>query len=343
MSSPDRPERISRASLRDIGVVAIGRNEGERLRRCFDAIPPGVRRIVYVDSHSTDRSVEEALRRDIDVLTLDMSIPFTAARARNAGLRRLAETCPGLPFVQVIDGDCALAPGWLEAALAELESNPRLAAVCGRRRELHPESSIYNRLCNMEWDTPVGDADSCGGDALARLGTVLEIGGYDECLIAGEEPELCARLRARGWGIRRVDHEMTLHDAAMTLFSQWWKRTMRGGHAFAEVNAKHTTLWRRESRSSLLWGLLLPASALGAAPFTGGLSLALLAAYPALLLRILARRHARGDTFLDAALYASFCVLAKFPEMVGMAKYWWNRSHGRRGSLIEYKADGGAE
>jgi len=323
--------------LREVGIVAIGRNEGARLRRCFDALPDDVRRVVYVDSASTDDSVEHARSRGFEVLELDMSLPFTAARARNAGLRRLRARWPELRYVQFIDGDCALAPGWLEAAVLELETNSKLAVVCGRRREVHRLASIYNRLCDMEWNTPVGDAKSCGGDALARFSALLEEGGYDEVFIAGEEPELCARLRARGWGIRRIDHEMTFHDAAMTRFGQWWRRTVRSGHAFAQVNAAHPAVYAREKRSCLIWGLLLPVAILVSASFTGGLALALLLAYPAQMARIFLGRHRSGDTAPDAALYAAFCVHAKFPEALGIAKYAWNRIRGRRSQLIEYK------
>jgi glycosyltransferase involved in cell wall biosynthesis len=324
--------------LRDVAVVAIGRNEGDRLRRCFDAIPPEVRRIVYVDSASTDDSVAQARSRGIDVVRLDMSIPFTAARARNAGLEWLRAHEPDLEFVQVLDGDCALAAGWMEAALEELRRAPRLAVVCGRRRETRPEASPYNRLCDLEWNTPVGEAASCGGDALARTAALAEVGGYDGDLIAGEEPELCARLRARGWTIRRIDHDMTFHDAAMTRFGQWWRRAQRAGHAYAEVSAIHAGLWRREVRSSLAWGLAFPAVAVGAGVLTHGIGLLLLAAYPVQWVRILLRRRsARGDSLRDGALYAAFCLLAKVPESTGALKHWWNRRGGRRTRLIEYK------
>jgi glycosyltransferase involved in cell wall biosynthesis len=319
------------------GVVAIGRNEGDRLVRCLDSLPRGVRGVVYVDSASTDGSVAEARARGHEVVELDLSVPFTAARARNAGLRRLREAWPGVRWVQFLDGDCALAPGWLEAAVREIEGAPDLAVVCGRRREVHPEASPYNRLCDMEWDTPVGDAEACGGDALARVEALEQVGGFDGALIAGEEPDLCARLRARRWRIRRVDREMTLHDAAMTRFGQWWRRSVRAGHAYAEVGARHPAMWGRDARSIAAWGIALPAAAvLGAVP-TGGWSLALLLAYPALWLRVRAGRRAGGAPARDAALYATSCVAGKLPMAAGAARFWWNRLRGRRGGLIEYK------
>ena len=262
---------------RDVGVVAIGRNEGERLRRCLASLAGTVTRIVYVDSGSTDGSVEMARGLGAEVVELDRAVPFTAARARNAGLARLVQVAPDLSLVQFVDGDCEVAAGWIDAAMGSLREQPAVAVVCGRRRERDPGASPFNRLCDMEWDTPLGFADACGGDALMRVEPVRAAGGYDESLIAGEEPDLCLRLRRGGWRILRIDAEMTLHDAAMTRVRQWWRRTMRGGYAYAEGAARHgggpERYWVREVRSNWLWGLALPVGALALAVPTGGWSL----------------------------------------------------------------------
>src|SRR6476660_3526039 len=84
----------------DVAVVAIGRNEGERLQRCLESVRPQCETIVYVDSGSDDGSVDLARGLGVEVVELDMSIPFTAARARNEGLRRLRELRPSLEYVQ---------------------------------------------------------------------------------------------------------------------------------------------------------------------------------------------------------------------------------------------------
>ncbi len=333
--------------MNTIGIVAIGRNEGARLIACLESLGPAIERTVYVDSGSTDGSVAAARQRGAEVVELDTSIPFTAARARNAGLRRLLEKHHGVEFVQFIDGDCSLVGGWLEAAAQRLREEPTLAVVCGRRHERHREATVYNRLADMEWNTPVGPARACGGDALYRVDALQRVGGFDDARICGEEPELCARLRHAGFGVERIDHDMTLHDAAMTRFGQWWKRTVRGGWASAQAMGHAAAEDRRAARRRALsvwgYGVVVPAAALGLAWPTWGLSVAAALALDAQLAwRVARHRRARGESPADARLYAWFCVIGKTAEAVGQARYALNRLSGRRATLIEYKGDGAA-
>lgn len=219
----------------EVGVIAIGRNEGERLRRCLASLVGRGWPVVYVDSASTDGSPAVARQMGVAVVDLDMSKPFSAARARNEGMARLLEIAPDVTYVQMVDGDCEVVAGWVERARQELDARPAAAVVCGRRRERFPEASVYNRLADVEWDTPIGEAKSCGGDAMFRLSAFQQAGGYDNSVVAGEEPELCQRLREAGWKVYRVDAEMTVHDSAMLHFGQWWKRAVRSGYGAMDV------------------------------------------------------------------------------------------------------------
>jgi GT2 family glycosyltransferase len=330
------------SKLNPIGLVAIGRNEGQRLRQCLLSVLGKVGCIVYVDSGSTDGSVEMARSLGVEVVELDRTIPFTAARARNAGWMHLQQIHPHLQFVQFVDGDCEVAEGWLERAQQELEDRPELAVVCGRRRESFPQASIYNRLCDIEWNTPVGEALACGGDSMMRMAALQQVDGFSPTLIAGEEPELCVRLRQKGWKVLRADAEMTRHDARMTHFGQWWKRSLRSGHAFAEGAWLHgkppERHWVRETRSARLWGAIVPLVAVGMMGVTRGFSVLLLAGYGYLMYRIYRYYHQqRGFSAQDAALYALSCTLSKFPELVGQLQFHANRLLGRRSQLVEYK------
>ena len=310
--------------------------------RGLEELARSVKALVYVDSGSSDGSQQWARERSAEVVELDTDLPFTAARARNAGWRRAAELDPDLRFVQFVDGDCELVEGWVEEARAALEADERLAAVCGRVRERRPEASIYNRLCQLEWDAAgPGPAAACGGIAMFRLEALREAGGFDPTLIAGEEAELCFRLRQRGWKILRLDRDMALHDADMTRLGQWWKRAKRAGHAAAEGAWMHGRSPERynvrRTGTILLWALVLRLLILGLAWPTDGWSLAGLLLYPVQWLRIMHKERKRGRSGGDARLVATFTLLGKFPQLAGVVGFVVDRVRGRRAELIEYK------
>jgi len=336
-----------------VGVVVIGRNEGERLKRCLRSLlDQGAGPIVYVDSGSSDDSVAFSRSQGVIVVNLDTSIPFTMARGRNAGFSELQRLFPALRWVQFVDGDCEVRADWIARARDAFVDRPDVAAVCGRRRERHPEASIYNRLADMEWNAPLGEVEECGGDVLFRSPVFHELGGFNPRMIAGEEPELCVRVRGAGYKVLRIDSEMTLHDAAITRFSQWWTRAVRGGHSYAEGMALHGSGASRHNvrrtLSALGYGLGLPALWCGALVFAalgigfGPLvSAGVIVGVPALYLRAAfgayrERRRSR-DPRRFAALYAGFCMLGKVPETIGILTYWSNRLRGRYSGLMEYK------
>ncbi|WP_410510673.1 glycosyltransferase [Nodosilinea sp. E11] len=324
-----------------VGLIAIGRNEGERLRQCLTSAIAQASHVLYVDSGSTDHSLDIARSLGVSVVSLDLSIPFTAARARNAGFEQLLKSVPNLDYIQFIDGDCELVQGWIEQAVRVLDEQPSLAVACGRRRERYPDESVYNKLCDLEWDTPIGETNACGGDALVRVTAFNQVNGFNPTLIAGEEPELCVRLRQKGWRIFRIDADMTLHDAQMYNVGQWWRRFQRAGHAYAEGAWLHGQLperhWVKESYSIWIWGLAVPIVSLSLIFYTQGLSLLLLSLYPLCIYKIYRYGQQHGFKRRDAVLYATSCVLGKFPGVQGQLIFHWNRLTGRSKQIIEYK------
>jgi GT2 family glycosyltransferase len=323
------------------GAVAIGRNEGNRLRRCIESLRARFDPIVYVDSGSSDGSVERVRELGLEVVELDMSLPFSAGRARNAGFERIKELRMEVDWVQFIDGDCELDRAWPDRAEEVLRADPGLAIVCGRRRERSPEASIFNTLCDLEWDGPVGNVRACGGDFMARATAFEEVGGFDPAFVAGEEPELCLRLRQQGWRIERLADEMTLHDAAMFRVGQWWQRAQRTGHAYAQTLHKHGLADDRKLirsvRSIVLWAGLLPVAAGVGIPPTGGWSLLLLLAWPFQVARVFLMQRRRGRGVRPALAYAISVVAGKFAQMHGLLRYVRNRLLDRPATLIEYK------
>ncbi len=319
-----------------IGIVIIGRNEGSRLLKCLESLSEFMPQVIYVDSASTDNSLAEAENRGAHVISLDMTQSFTAARARNTGFNALAAYYPSLEFVQFVDGDCIVNRHWVPNAADFLYNNPTIAVVCGRRREIFPQHSIYNLICDQEWNTPVGETKACGGDALMRVDVVKQVDGYRNTLIAGEEPELCIRIRQAGYKICRIDAEMTLHDAAIFKFSQWWKRTMRAGYAFAEGAYLHGAApeyhWVKESRRAWFWGGILPVIILVMFFLNWKMALILLLVYPLQIIKLTFKRNNPVNFY-----FAFFLVLGKFAEAIGQLKFFKKRYLNEKTQLIEYK------
>lgn len=320
-----------------LGVILIGRNEGDRLKRCIQSISLDQYPAVYVDSGSVDDSVAFCRQHNVDVVELDLTTPFTAARARNAGLARIISLYPQLEYVQFIDGDCQLNAQWLSSAYEFLQKHSEYAAACGRRQETNPSASIYNALCDIEWDTPVGDARSCGGDVLMRVAAFQSVAGFSDILIAGEEPELCYRLRQAGWKICRLDAPMTLHDANITRFNQWWKRSRRAGYAYMTGALLHgrspERYYVRPVLRALLWGALLPVLSLGFA-IINPIWLVLLTAYPLQWFKLTRSAH---FTQIRSGQWAFFTVLSKFPELAGILHCLYDNLLSKNAVLIEYK------
>lgn len=336
-----------------VAVVVIGRNEGERLNACLSSVVGNAGLVVYVDSASTDASVALARTLCVDVVELDVTIPFTAARARNAGFFRVLELIPEVCFVQFLDGDCQLVPNWISTAKIWLKSHPQTVAVCGRRRECFIDKSLYNRLCDIEWDTPVGAAKSFGGDALIRASAFLAAGGFNESLPAGEEPELCLRLRNAGGVIDRIPVEMSRHDASILSFRGWWTRMVRGGYGAGVVSG----LWRKKvpraevpfrglARSAMIWTdiwLLLLLGCVGVGWSIDGVDGALIALlFPFGVWLFQAVRAARfvwsRTSGRHAFLYGLFTMVGKWAQRLGLWLHFKDAYMGRRRHLIEYKS-----
>jgi len=328
--------------MSNTGVVAIGRNEGERLRKCLTSIRDnGIEAFVYVDSGSTDDSLEIAESLGAKIVFLDTSIPFSAGRARNEGFRELIAAYPDLEFVQFLDGDCVLETGWLKQGQDYLMDNSSYVIACGQRKEMFPERTLYNRLCDMEWNTPIGEADACGGDFIVRVASFGEVGGFNPRVIAGEEPDLCYRLRQRGGRIRRLDYVMTRHDAAMTKFSQWWKRAKRAGHAYAQGydlhRADHLGYYGNDVKKIILWALLMPLAVILTGLLVHPLFFVGFTLYPVRFVKIYLYLAGRFGSSMGTLAYAFFISIAQWPQLSGVFLYYrrkWRKADIR---IIEHK------
>jgi glycosyltransferase involved in cell wall biosynthesis len=327
-------------SLPALSVVIIGRNEGDRLERCIltaQAIEGWApTEILYVDSGSTDGSLELAARLGAAVLPLPPGA-FTAARARNLGWRHASGK-----LILFLDGDTILNADFPLAALTELEKNAANAAVWGHRREICACLSVYVRVLDLDWIYPPGEALFFGGDVLVRRVALEAVNGFDEALIAGEEPEMCRRMRNLGWRIQHIDAPMTLHDLAITRFSQYWRRSQRAGYAFATVSARFRAtsdpFWSEDARRNCLRGLfwlLAPLLALVVSviqlspwPLTSWILLLL-----AVAIRTALQNRWKQADWTTLLLYGFHSHLQQIPIFSGQLQYLFNRNKG----LMEYK------
>ena len=334
-----------------IGAVVIGRNEGVRLHRCLKSLRTVIDHVVYVDSGSTDDSLAIAAECGVECVSLDTSSTFSAGRARNVGFARLIALHPDLVAVQFVDGDCELDSNWIDAGFRALTERVDVAVVCGRRRERCPDHSLFNRLIDFEWETPIGESSASGGDFLIRAKCFQAVGGFNTQVVAGEEPELGFRLRQQGWKILRIDHEMTLHDAALTRFSSWWKRERRGGYGGLDVHSRtaldNQSYFAKHVRSTWFWSLgwlcmLCLMLAIGgvANGFVGMLFCGMLWFVATLIqvARIASRYRSSQVSAVDSFRMAALTLLSKWPQMLGQIAWFRDRWLGRHPRLIEYKA-----
>ena len=318
-----------------LSVVVIGRNEGERLRRCLESIRDmnpirGQVEVIYVDSNSTDASPALAATFGATVIELNAARP-SAALARNAGWRAAAA-----PWILFLDGDTILHPAFPRLALHNA-GEASVAAVWGHRREIAPTANLFHRVLDLDWVYAPGLTPFCGGDALFRRAALEQVDGFNETLIAGEEPELCTRLRARGFQILHIDAPMTGHDLAITRWSQYWRRAARAGYAYAQMawrtRGEQLPLWSVEARGNVLRALVLLAL-VAAIPFVPLPALAILAA---LVARSAWRSRWKSSDNFSLLCYGAHSHLQQLPIFAGQVAFWWDLAQNRRRGLIEYK------
>ena len=346
-SKLDPKQLLAEIDPNEVGVVVIGRNEGLRLKSCLQSLRR-VSRTIYVDSGSTDDSVSLARSFGVDVLELSPESGFSAARARNAGIDCLVVKYPGMSLVQTLDGDCELREEWVPAAVKEMSDEPTLAVVFGRRREKHADANRYHRACDDEWNVPAGFVDSCGGDALFRVKAFRSVDGFNPSLIAGEEPDLCLRLRQGNWRIKSNGLEMTVHDIAMTSLHQWWLRAVRSGFAFTDLLMLHgrasNAAWLRLIASAYVWtGLICSGGILLACGIVSGRPLLTLLGSIAFVLlalqsfRLALTRISEMEGFSKAFQWGVLMLIAKPAQAYGSLKRWRTGLTRRPQKIIEYK------
>lgn len=320
---------------KEVGVVIIGRNEGERLILCLESILKLQVPCIYVDSQSKDNSVAEAERRGVNTVVLDTSAPINASRARNTGFKALMAGNPDLEFVHFIDADCELYPNWLEHAVNKLNSSKEIAIVCGRLHEKYKYKNAYTRLCDIDWYIKPGEIEACGGIFTMRRAVFNEAQGFDERLIAGADPELCLRVRQAKHKIYCLSVDMGTHDSNMQYFSQYWKRSVKTGYAY--ISKMNLGGAKKQVISALVWSIFIPLTITFLSFFINVKFILLFLIYPLQVLKIYLQSKEWPFPIYSRCLYSIFCVIGKFAESVGILKYIINSAAKLEQNVIEYK------
>jgi len=304
----------NQGEIPSVDCVIIGVNSEKTLERCIRSIlegscKPDRIRIIYADGGSSDRSISIA-RQFPAVTALELNPEYpTPGLGRNAGWK-----AGSAPYVQFLDSDTIMDPGWLALALKTMRENPELGAVRGYRREMHPERSFYNWLGDLEWNDRPGLCQSFGGDVLIRRQALEQTGGYDETLVGGEDPEL-------GWRISRAV-----------------KRAYRSGYGFAAVQSRIAptgdSFWKAEQRRITTKGGGFFAGIAGALLIpmlqhnTRGTILSMLSLAGALFLLFKPRITKVGQFMreqqlnrTDAKKYAWHCSLVVLPQLFGIIRF----------------------
>lgn len=308
-----------------VGIVIIGRNEGAKLEEVFGAVKHANCPIIYVDSDSSDNSLQIAKSQGIETLSLQGVPNLNASKARNAGYRKLIEKHPSLQFIQFLDGDCTLINGWVSEALNLIQQRIDVAIICGTLAEKNHHISNYKLLSSLEWKAPIGEVLFTGGNFLIRKSSFEQVGQWDEDIIAAEDNVICHKIRQAGWKILRANVKMAVHDSSIVNFYSFWNRCVRTGYAFAQVASKfgheNHNMFTREVRSTIIFGGIIPLLILVCLFWNPWISLALLSAYLALFVKIYIKLP--GDwSQSESLIYAASCVISKFPGFYGILKYY---------------------
>jgi glycosyltransferase involved in cell wall biosynthesis len=328
----------------ELSVVVIGKDEGERLKRCLASVrqmtePAGGLELIYVDSRSIDGSIQLAEQAGARVTILDAKRP-TAGAARNAGWHMARA-----PFILFLDGDCAVDPSFAVRALPEF-NDARTAAVFGRVTERHRETLLYDRMMEFDRFNPSpGPAPYCAGISIMRRSVLEAVDGFDPDLIACEEPDLCRRISKLDLLILRIDIPMAEHDLGMQQLSQYCRRAFRMGYGVAEVSSRYPKSQTWDGRAAGVnstWGamlfVLLLLSATGIAYwhswapaiFTIGLS-------TAVALAIARKNRRKTNTRATCLLFGFFWVLKQLPSLFGGMAFRIDKLRGRKRGWITCK------
>jgi glycosyltransferase involved in cell wall biosynthesis len=245
-----------------VSVVIIGKDEEQNLGACIRSVrameyPAERLEIIYVDTGSSDRSVEIA--RGMQVIAVEEKSPFPSpGLARNRGMREARHD-----IIHFIDGDMTIARDYLKEAVRLLDTGD-IVCVIGDVRERNSEKSFLARVLNYPWSSrEAGFVDAPGGGGTFKKVALQTVGGYNPLILKGQETELGYRIHERGYKIYKIEHLMAVHNYGIARLYDLLSRSYRMGASYGMImtmpqSRSYADLTRR-ARNLLLQGILLTA------------------------------------------------------------------------------------
>jgi len=310
-----------------ISIIVIGLNSAKTLESCLLSIKNMdvpeeaiLKNIIYVDGGSTDRSAQIAKAVDgVKIIELS-SEKATPGKQRNIGWRAAEGE-----WINFFDSDTEVDKNWLREAINNIDNG--IGAIFGQRKEKYPNKNWFHFIADLEWVKPVSDAKYFGGDVMIRRNVLEESGGYDESLIAGEDPELSARIRSMGYSIKGLDKIMCYHDINMDNFKQYFKRSARSGYGYASAGLKmlknNENAWFLKMLKLLCKGFLVLffISISFLSTFRAGVLFAIIVIFLPFSKVGFFQKNFK-ITFKQSCIYASHCSVVTFLQLFGVLRYF---------------------
>lgn len=196
-----------------LSIVIIGRNEERGIAKCVEAAQAAASEIdaaemIFVDSHSTDRTAEIVSGYGIKVLALSPGLRLSPSAGRYAGTQAAIGE-----YILFLDADTLIYQGFLQSAISHIESDPRLAGVNGQIDDLDESGQPVFEL-DERFPEPADVKWLRGPACFYRREALLEVGSFDPELAMEEEAELGLRLIKKGWRLSVIPHPMACHTRA---------------------------------------------------------------------------------------------------------------------------------